>query len=272
VDEEAGVIRLAALRVCYGDVTAVDGLDLGVDDGDWVCLIGPNGAGKSSVLRALAGLVGHEGRAAVNGRALHALRPRAVARLVAYVPQKPVLPADMTVADYVLLGRTAHIPYFGTERRRDREVCTDLLDRLELETMAARPVGTLSGGESQRIVLARALAQEAPVLLLDEPTSALDLGHQLQALELVDEVRRERSLTVLSAMHDLTLAGQFADRLALLQLGRLVVCGEPADVLQPATIAEHYGAAVEVLTAPDGSLVVVPVRAASAAAVADPSL
>lgn len=254
------MIELRQLTVRYDAAVALQRLDLRVDDGEWLCLIGPNGAGKSSALRALGGLVRHRGHAAVDGHVIGDLRPRALARLIAYVPQHPLLPGDMPVADYVLLGRTAHIPYFGSERLRDRQVCGSLFARLELAGMARRPLATLSGGEAQRIVLARALAQEAPVLLLDEPTSALDLGHQIQALELIDELRRERGLTVLSAMHDLTLAGQFAERLALLQEGHLVACGPPPAVLQSATISEHYGAAVEVLTTPGGSVVVVPVR------------
>jgi iron complex transport system ATP-binding protein len=256
------VIHLDGLTVRYGATVAVDHLDLDVHDGEWVCLIGPNGAGKSTVLRALTGLAEPTGTVLVDGRPLAGSRPRTLARLVAYAPQHPVLPGDMTVADYVLLGRTAHIPYFGAERRTDQEICASLLARLEMNGLARRLLVTLSGGEAQRIVLARALAQEAPVLLLDEPTSALDLGHQLQALELIDQLRRERGLTVLSAMHDLTLAGQFADRLVLLQGGHLVVAGPPVDVLLPATISEHYGASVEIITAPGGSVVVVPVRSA----------
>jgi iron complex transport system ATP-binding protein len=212
------------------------------------------------VLRVLSGLADHDGDVVIDGVRVADARPRALARLVAYSPQHPELPPDMTVADYVLLGRTAHIPYFGAERRVDREVCGSLLGRLEMDRLARRFLVTLSGGEAQRIVLARALAQEAPVLLLDEPTSALDLGHQLQALELIDQLRHERGLTVLSAMHDLTLAAQFADRLALLQAGDVVVTGPPTDVLRPATISEHYGASVEVITTSGGDVVVVPVR------------
>jgi iron complex transport system ATP-binding protein len=124
--------------------------------------------------------------------------------------------------------------------------------------MARRRIDSLSGGETQRVVLARALAQEAPVLLLDEPTSALDLGRRVEALELVDEVRRERALTVVSALHDLTLAAEFADTLLLLAGGRLVASGSPEDVLRESVLAEHLGAPVRVLLAPDGGLVVVP--------------
>ena len=166
------MIELDAVSVAYGSgPRVVDALTEQVASGEWIALIGPNGAGKSSVLRAIAGLLDHEGRIVVDGRPTSELRRRDLARAVAYVPQQPVLPSDMTVVDYVLLGRTAYIGYFGVEGRRDRAICADLVERLELSAFAGRRLGTLSGGELQRLVLARALAQEAPILLLDEPTT-----------------------------------------------------------------------------------------------------
>ncbi len=207
----------------------------------------------------MAGLVPHDGEIRVDGASVSSLPPRHLARLVAYVPQQPVLPPDMTVGQYVLLGRTPHIGYFGFESAEDRRVCGGLLDSLDLAAMADRRLATLSGGEMQRLVLARALAQQAPVLLLDEPTSALDLGRRVEALELVDLLRRQRDLTVLSALHDLTLAGQFADRLILLAEGRAVATGKPDEVLTEAILTGHFGTHVRVLRA-DGDLVVVPQR------------
>jgi iron complex transport system ATP-binding protein len=135
-----------------------------------------------------------------------------------------------------------------------------VLERLDLIDFADRHLGTLSGGEQQRLVIARALAQEAPVLLLDEPTSALDIGHQQQALELVDRLRRDHGLTVVSAMHDLTLAGLYADRLGLLHEGHLVAMGDAVAVLRPETLSEFYGASVTVHHHDDGTVVVVPRR------------
>src|SRR6185503_2830169 len=159
----------------------------------------------------------------------------------------PLLPAAMAVLDYVVLGRTPYISYLGRESRSDLEAAERAMARLELTELAGRPLDSLSGGERQRAVLARALVQEAPLLLLDEPTSALDLGHQLQALELVDSLRSEAGLTVVAAMHDLTLAAQFADRVLLLDGGRLVADGAPADVLTQEALARHYGARVRVV-------------------------
>ena len=188
--------------------------------------------------------------------------PRRRAALVAYVPQSPLIPADMTGFDYVLLGRNPYIGYFGSESRHDRALVQDVLERLDLVRFADRRLGTLSGGEQQRLVIARAVAQEAPVLLLDEPTSALDIGHQQQALELVDRLRREHGLTVVSAMHDLTLAGVYADRLTLLHQGSVVAAGAAAEVLRAETLSEFYGVSVSVHHDPDGTVVVVPRRTA----------
>jgi iron complex transport system ATP-binding protein len=248
------------LNVRYGDEEAVFALTDVVKPGEWLCLIGPNGAGKSSALRAVAGLVPYRGVITVDGAPLDIRSPRRRASLVAYVPQSPLMPDDMTGFEYVLLGRNPYIGYFGAETKHDRALVADLLDRLDLRHFADRRVGTLSGGERQRLVIARAMAQEAPILLLDEPTSALDIGHQQQALELVDRLRRETGLTVVSAMHDLTLAGLYADRLALLHGGHVVASGSPQQVLRPETLGEFYGVSVTVHHEPDGTVVVVPRR------------
>lgn len=254
------MISFDRVGVRYGTAQALAEVSEQVPAGQWLGVIGRNGTGKSTLLRAAARLVGHEGTITIGGQPTARMSRRALARLVAYVPQLPELPPDMTALDYVLLGRTPHIGYLRTETAADREICAGLLDRMDLAPMAGRALGTLSGGELQRAVLARALAQEAPVLLLDEPTSALDLGRRVAALELVDELRRERSLTVLSVVHDLTLAGQFADRLLLLDDGRVAVTGDPASVLRDDVLARHFGAALHVLITPAGERVVVSSR------------
>jgi iron complex transport system ATP-binding protein len=165
----------------------------------------------------------------------------------------------MSVVDYVLLGRNPYIPPLGRESRADRAAVDDVLTRLGLVTFRNRQLSTLSGGERQRAFLARALAQEAPLLLLDEPTSALDVGHQQDVLELVDELRRDRSLTVLATMHDLTVAGEYADRLILIAEGRVVAVGRPAEVLTEELIAKQYKASVRIVDGERGPIVV-PVR------------
>jgi iron complex transport system ATP-binding protein len=252
-------ISLQGVSVAYNGWRAIEELDLRVGAGSWIGIIGPNGSGKTTLLRAVMSLVPFSGDVRLNDEPVVALNRRDLARLVAYVPQRPVVPDGMSVTDYVLMGRTPYIPYLGSEGSADLEVVAGALDRLELGEFADRALGTLSGGELQRALLARALVQEAPVLLLDEPTAALDVGHQQQALELVDALRRERSLTVLSAMHDLTLAAQFADELALLVGGRIVSAGSARDVLTEPAIRKHFGASVRVVDDGDG-IVVIPTR------------
>jgi len=247
------VIRFGGVNVRYGRRTVVDGFSAHVAAGEWLGLIGPNGAGKSSLLKAAVGIVPHIGTIE-----LGATGPRA--RLVAYVPQEPMLPGDMSGFEYVLLGRAPYIGYFGTESDEDRAIARRALARLDLADFAARPLGELSGGERQRLVIARALATEAPVLILDEPTSALDIGHQQQALDLVAGLREERGLTVVSAMHDLTLAGMYADRLVLLHEGRTVAEGWAHEVLTEGHLAAYYGVRASVTRADDGTVVVVPRR------------
>jgi iron complex transport system ATP-binding protein len=254
------VITIDGVTVRYGSRCALGALHERVEAGEWVALIGSNGAGKTTLLRALAGLVRYEGEIWFADARASSLTPKRMATMAAYVPQQPELPPDMAVGHYMLLGRTPHISYFGIETAHDRRVCSELLDALDLAGMAQRPLSSLSGGELQRLVLARALAQEAPILLLDEPTSALDLGRRVEALELVDTLRHQRDLTVVSAMHDLTLAGQFADRLLLLDGGRAVACGKPDEVLVEETLGSYFGAAVRVLRSDEGDLVVVPQR------------
>jgi len=235
-------------------------VDLTVPAGSWVTVVGPNGAGKSTLLRAIAGAVDYTGGIGFDGGSLDQLRSRERARTVAFVPQAPTRPDGMSVLDYVLLGRTPYVPYFGVESPRDIAVAEELLETLELRELAERPVTSLSGGEFQRAVLARALAQQAPLLLLDEPTSALDLGHAQHVLELVDHLRVDRGLTVISALHDLTTAGQFAERLVLLVDGAVVAEGEVEAVLTEELISRHYDASVRVVHDPHGGVVVVPVR------------
>jgi iron complex transport system ATP-binding protein len=226
----------------------------------WLALIGPNGAGKTTLLRAVAGLLPYRGTIRVDGADVGLLRGRGRARVIAYVPQAPVLPPDMTVEEYVLLGRTPYVGYLSSPSRRDRAKATWAAERLDVARFAGRRLGRLSGGERQRVLLARALAQEPGVLLLDEPTNDLDIGHQQQVLELVDELRRSQGVTVLSTLHDLTQAGQYAGELALLHAGRIEAAGPAAAVLTEDLIARVYAARVTVTTGAGGHPVVTPVR------------
>jgi iron complex transport system ATP-binding protein len=235
-------LAMERVSVSLGGARVLSDLTTEVEGGEWIAVIGPNGAGKTTALRAVAGLVDYDGGISVLEDDTRRLARNELARRVALVPQVPLIPGGMTV------------------RRKDHQAVDAALEQLDLVSFAGRRLDTLSGGERQRATLARALAQDAPLLLLDEPTASLDLGRQQQVLELVDELRAKRGLTVVSTMHDLTLAGQYADRLLLVDGGRLVAAGSPDDVLTRGLITEHYGAEVAVVDAPGSGFVVVPVR------------
>jgi iron complex transport system ATP-binding protein len=258
-------LRLSEVAVAYNGTTVLNGVDVDVPARSWVALIGPNGAGKTTLLRAVAGLVGYSGTIEIGGRPALGMSRRRLSQLVAFLPQRPIMPEGVTVADYVSIGRTPYIPYWGSESAEDRAVVEEVLERLELAALAHRHIESLSGGESQRAVLARALAQRSEILLLDEPTSALDVGHQQQVMELVDDLRVEQGLTVLTALHDLTLAGQFASRLVLLDRGLVVSEGPAREVLTEERIRQHYAAMVRVVDEPGAGLTVIPVRSVSPA-------
>ncbi len=267
-------IRIRDLGVTFDGFSVLSDVDLDVAAGEWLALLGPNGAGKTTLVRAISGTVRHTGSVAFDetsphaatgsathgssthgSSAHHALRAdsgrdtrrvtdvRLRARRVAVVPQTPVIPPGITAFEYVLLGRT---PYQGLRLAAsldDRRRSLAVLQRLDLERFATREVMTLSGGERQRVVLARALVADTPVLVLDEPTAALDLGHQFEILELLAELQRERGLTVVTTLHDLGIAGQFGDRLAVLHDGRIVAHGTPVDVLTNDNVGRWWGVA-----------------------------
>lgn len=248
------MIRWSDVEVHFDGGFALGPVTVGAGDGEWVGLIGPNGAGKSTLLKTALGLVEHSGQVALaNGHRRPGLD-------IAWMPQRPQLPEGMSVGDYVTLGRTPHLGYLGTEGNADFESVTAALGKLGLRSLAQRPLGTLSGGEAQRAVLARALAQEAPVLLLDEPTASLDIGHAVEVLEVIDELRASEGLTVVTAVHDLTLAGRFADRLVLLAGGKVQADGDPVQVLTEQNLGDHYGAGIRVLHDAQGPMVI-PTRA-----------
>ena len=252
-------IEVAGLTVRAGEATLLAGVDLAIEAGTWCTIVGPNGAGKTTLVEAVAGLRRPaSGTVSIGGREIHAMGERARAGCVALVPQHPVVPPGMSVAAYVELGRTAYHGVLRAPSARDRDVVADVLERLDLARLAGRDVATLSGGERQRAVLARALAQATPVVVLDEPTTGLDLRHQVTLLALLRREVAECGLTVLATLHDLSLAGQFADRLVLLDRGDIVLDGAPREVVRHEELARRYGLTLRVVDV-DGTDVVVPV-------------
>ncbi len=252
------MIEVRSLSVRAGSKTIVDSIDLEAGAGRWLGLIGPNGAGKTTILKGIAGLVETGGVVSIGGEKTSEVRR--MARLVGFVPQRPEIPGTMKVIDYVMLGRSPHIGYFGLESPADISAVERALHDLVITGLAGRRLGTLSGGELQRVVLARVVAQETPVVLLDEPTASLDMGSAQQVLGVIDRLRGERNLTVITALHDLTLAAQFCDRLVLVSGGRIVASGVAETVLTESAIKLHYGATVRILKDDHGGVVVIPLR------------
>ncbi|MGH2928848.1 MAG: ABC transporter ATP-binding protein [Solirubrobacteraceae bacterium] len=253
-------LAVVEVTVTLDRTPVVEAVSCAVGGGGWLALIGPNGAGKSTLIRAMAGLVPYEGSITIDRVDAKTMKGKERARALAYVPQEPLLPPDLTVEDYVMLGRTPHLGYLATPGRRDKERVRSAMARLDVTRFATRRLARLSGGERQRAVLARALAGDPRALLLDEPTSMLDVGHEQQVLDLVDELRSDAGLTVVSTLHDLTVAGQYADTLVMLNGGRVVAAGAPRAVLTAPLIESVYAARVHVITGSDGLPVVAPMR------------
>ena len=253
-------IDIKNLTVKAGAKTLVNDVTLSVEAGTWLTIIGPNGAGKTSLVETVAGIRKIDaGSIAIIGEDIRGLSERERARLVALVPQNPLVPGGMSVRDYVALGRTAYHGMMRAPSAGDRAIVDSVIERLSLQEFAKRNVATLSGGERQRMVLARTLAQSTMVVVLDEPITGLDLRHQMDLLELLKKEVADCGLTVLATLHDLTLAGQFADRLVLLDNARVVLDGPARDVIRNAELASRYGMQLRVVDV-DGADVVVPVR------------
>jgi iron complex transport system ATP-binding protein len=258
-------LTIRKLSAGYGARLVLREVSLEVRGGEVVALVGPNGAGKSTLIRVVSGVLpARSGEVRLDEADLLRQSPAFRARRVAVVPQMPHLPEAFTVGDIVLMGRTPHLPLWAGESRRDCEIAWSAMTRARVQDLAERRVGELSGGEVQRVLLARALAQEPQVLLLDEPTAHLDLKHQVGVLELVRTLAREEKLAVLMTLHDLNQAAQYADRVALLQRGEIAAQGSPSEVFNAELLSRVYGVAVSVGLHPvSGTPVVLPTGAAA---------
>ena len=246
------------LHFGYDGTQVLRGLGLEAQAGELVGVVGPNGAGKTTLLRLVSGVLAPtQGSVRINATDLASLKPARRAALVSVVPQNPQLPLAVSVLDLVLMGRNPHLKLLQWEGRGDMEVAQRVMELTDTWCLAERAIGSLSGGERQRAVFAMALAQEAPVMLLDEPTSNLDLAHQTGIMDLVRNVQGDRGGAVVVAMHDLTLAARYCDRLVMLANGQSHVQGSPEQVLTRENIAQVYGADVDILRHPQGGTPVV---------------
>jgi iron complex transport system ATP-binding protein len=247
------MISLEHITARYREETVIDGLSLQIDCGEMVALVGPNGAGKSTLLRIITGLLPAQGGVRVAGEDIRHLSPRARARQLSVVPQE--IPSDIPLAarDFVLLGRTPMLSRFGGASREDQAAVQEAMALTDTWHLRARPLPEMSGGERQRLALAMALAARPKIILLDEPTSHLDLRHRAEMMRLLARLNREQQLTVLTVVHDLTLASQFFSRLVLLSGGRKVADGPAAEVLRPDLLEAAYACPVSVIPLPGSS-------------------
>ncbi|WP_433415634.1 ABC transporter ATP-binding protein [Microtetraspora malaysiensis] len=255
------------IRLGYGDRVIVDGLDLGIESGTITTIIGPNGCGKSTLLRALGRLIKPlGGQVLLDGKRIDRMPSREVARLLGVLPQAPAAPEGLTVADLVARGRHPHQTWYRQWSPDDESAVAEALERTGLLDLADRPLDELSGGQRQRAWISMALAQGTGLLLLDEPTTFLDLAHQIEVLELVDQLHAQAGKTVVMVLHDLNLAARYADRLVAMRDGRVIAAGPPADVLTEELLAEVFGLNAKIITDPvAGTPLVVPIGTANRA-------
>jgi cobalamin transport system ATP-binding protein len=254
------MLDLQSLKVSYNGNPILHDVTLKISSGDILAVIGPNGAGKTTLIRAISGVTPlMDGKIWVDGIDLAGLPPMQRARYLSVVPQARMLPVAFSVYQSVLLGRTPYLDWLGRTGKSDDLIVERVLEQTQLTSLARRPVGELSGGEQQRVLLARALAQDTPILLLDEPTTHLDLEYQSSFLNLLRDLTLQKNLTVLIVLHDLNLAGLYADRLALLVDGRIHRSGKPAEVLTSQNLSSVYHVPVNVVAHPEyGTPLVLP--------------
>jgi iron complex transport system ATP-binding protein len=243
----------------FGSRVVLNGVSLTLANGEFVCLAGPNGSGKTTLLRILLNHYRATGRIAWDGQPLESWSIRRLSQLVAYLPQSPTFEPAQTVADVIRLGRSPHWSAFGLESPSDMRVVTEIAEQLALTADMNRALAELSGGQRQRVFLARCLAQEPKALLLDEPGTHLDIKHQVELLHLLNNLSKQRGLSILMASHDLNLAASLADRLILLHHGKIAAAGPPGDVLKPEILREVYELDVEVIPRPSGPPLVFPI-------------
>jgi len=237
----------------YSRAAVLRQVSLDVSPGEFFIIAGPNGSGKTTLLKIMAGIFkAQSGRISVRGKPIQEYGKKAFARVVAYVPQAVDESFPFTVLQTALLGRTPHLGMLGIERQPDREIALDALAFTGVDHLANRRSEQLSGGERQRVQIARAVCQEPEILLLDEPTASLDPAHQIRIMDLMDNLRSARGLTVIMVSHDLNIAAMYADRILVLKEGAVVHCGAPADVLVPDILEETYGCRMMVDENPAG--------------------
>ena len=239
-------IQTNNLTFAYKDKPVLDGVSISIESGEMVGILGPNGSGKTTLLKIFSAVLKGRGEVKLNGKNIQIYGKRELSRLFAMVPQESHIFFPYTVAEIVLMGRASHHSPLALEGKRDLELARTSMELTDSLPFSNRYLHELSGGEKQRVIIARALAQEPQILLLDEPSAFLDLKHQVQVFELMRRLNREHNLTIVAALHDLNLAALFFPRLVMLRDGKVYRDGSPKEVLTQETIEEIYGIKVRV--------------------------
>ena len=240
-----------SLSLAYDRATIVEELRLTITRGQITTLVGPNGCGKSTLLRGLARLLKPKaGQVVLDGRAIHQIPTKALAKELGILPQSPSAPEGLTVYELVAQGRYPHQGFFQQWSLEDERIAQEALTITHMTAFANRPLDTLSGGQRQRAWIAMALAQDTPILLLDEPTTYLDIGHQIEVMELVQTLNRERQMTILLVLHDLNQAARYSDRMVVMQDGAIVADGSPQEMMTPQMLADIFHVHVTVVQDP----------------------
>jgi iron complex transport system ATP-binding protein len=254
------MLKINNLSVFYGDRQILYDIQLEVKSGEIVVLLGPNGAGKSTLIRSISGVIPiRKGNIFVDQKDVTSLSTMVRARHISVVPQAVSIPPAFTVWETVLLGRTPYLNFLGQTSAKDEAIARQALEQVDVLHLIEKRMNEISGGEQQRVLLARTLAQDTPILLMDEPTTHLDISHQVDLLKLITKQAREKNLTVLIALHDLNLASMFADRIAIVQNGLLCVAGTPRETLTSEIINSVYHVPVHVVSHPEtGAPFVIP--------------
>lgn len=249
------MLDIRNLTVGYANKTVLQDFSLQVRAGEMLGVLGPNGCGKSTLIKALSGIIKvRSGDVTLLGQNLLKLKPPARARLVGVVPQNPTLPPAFIAAEVVLFGRTPHLKFMESEKAQDWEAVRQAMEQAACWELADRRVGELSGGERQRVLFALALAQEPRLLLLDEPTTFLDINYQTEMMDIAAAWKQKPERAVVAVFHDLNLAAQYCDRVALLQNGQLLAIGPPTEVITVENIKLAYGAQVFIAPHPLNAL------------------
>jgi len=235
-------IQITNLSHSFGQRKVLINLSFSVEKGDFFIIIGPNGSGKTTLMKLMAGILRPQsGQIDIRGRPHRSYTPRALARAVAFVPQRLPVVVPFTVGEAVLLGRAPYQGVLGIERQKDLEVAQKAMQFTEVDHLAGATLNQLSGGEQQRVFIARAICQEPEIMLLDEPTASLDLAHQVKVMDLMERLKIETGITVVMVSHDVNLAAMYSDQILLLKNGEVVCLGMPSDVLSFRKLEETYG-------------------------------